>query len=219
MQALALDRVETRADDAFGGAAADIHHQPQVTILGRLRVGDAEVDQARLLAAGDDFDRMAQRALGRHQERLRFPEPAHGVGGDRAHALRRDVAHALAEACQTLECALTHFGRQAALAIEALGQAHGLAQTVDRAQLAEHVARHHHVETVGAQVDCREQIAVLQGQAGGVEEAIHARMILYPQIFANRHACAECGRVPASCTTRWYCPSGCSCQALTLSCR
>src|SRR3546814_2309873 len=54
LQAFALDRVETRADDAFGGAAADVDHQPQVAGLGRLRMGDPEVDQARLLAAGDD---------------------------------------------------------------------------------------------------------------------------------------------------------------------
>jgi hypothetical protein len=51
-------------------------------------------------------------------------------------------------------------------AVEAFGQAHHLAQAVDDAQLPQHVTRNHEVEAVGAQVDRREQVAVLQRQRG-----------------------------------------------------
>src|SRR5690606_10490442 len=47
LQAFAFDGLETAADDALGRAAADVDHQPQTARLGRLGVGDPEVDQAR----------------------------------------------------------------------------------------------------------------------------------------------------------------------------
>ena len=49
------------------GAAADVHHT-SCCWRGWQRWGDAHVDQAGLLAAGDDLDRKAQRGLGLHQE-------------------------------------------------------------------------------------------------------------------------------------------------------
>ena len=54
------------ADHELGGAAADVHHQ--LLLVGLGRVGDAHVDQAGLLAAGDDLDGKAQRGLGLHQK-------------------------------------------------------------------------------------------------------------------------------------------------------
>src|SRR3546814_11852253 len=69
LQALALDRVEAGADDAFGRTAADVDYQPPVALLRRLRVGHARVDQARLPAAGDDLAAVAERGFGRGQER------------------------------------------------------------------------------------------------------------------------------------------------------
>ena len=92
LQAFALDGVEAFADDEFGGTAADVHHQPALAGFRRVAVRHAKVDQARLLAAGDHFDAVAQRRFRRHQEGLRVGELAHGVGGDGAHAARRDGA-------------------------------------------------------------------------------------------------------------------------------
>ena len=58
---------------------------------------DAEVDQARFLAAADDLDRMAERGFRGQQERLRVGEAAHRIGRDRVHAALpvREVAVAL----------------------------------------------------------------------------------------------------------------------------
>src|SRR5690606_10182520 len=70
LQAFALEGVEAFADDEFGGAAADVDHEAALAAF-RNAVRDAEVDQARFLAPGDDFDRMPQRRLGGDQEGAR----------------------------------------------------------------------------------------------------------------------------------------------------
>jgi hypothetical protein len=58
-----------------------------------LRVGqgvrDAQVDQPRLFASGDDFDREAQRGFGLHQELRRILRHAQGVGGHGPHRFER----------------------------------------------------------------------------------------------------------------------------------
>ena len=96
----------------------------------------------------------------------------------------------LAEAREAFERALAHVQDQAALAVQALGQAHGLAQAVDDAQLPQRVARHHHVEAVGAQVDGREHVAVAQRLGGGGDEGGDGQGGAHPQIFASSAACA-----------------------------
>ena len=162
--------------------------------LGRLRLRHAQVDQARLLAAGHDLDRMPQRGFRRHQEGLRRRQPAHGVGGHRAHAVRRDVADALAEPRQALQRALPHRGVEPALAVQALGHAHGFAQAVDDAQLAQGVAGHDHVVAVGPQVDRGQHVAVDQGLALRGRRGSGA----HPQISASSADCAECGVSPSA---------------------
>ena len=59
--------VRPATEDQLGGAAADVHHQP---LLVRLResAGNAHVDQTTFLFTGNDFDRMADRLLGKRQE-------------------------------------------------------------------------------------------------------------------------------------------------------
>ena len=140
-------------------------------------MGDAEVDQARFLAAVDHFDGVAQRGFGRHQERQRRAQLAHGVGRQRTHAIGRNIADALAEAGQTFQRALPRLGRQTALAIQPIGHAHRLAQAVHHSQLTEQVARDDHVEAVGTQVDGGQQVAVLQG-GGGWGGLGHGGMVL-----------------------------------------
>ena len=66
-------------------------------------VRDAEVDQARLLDAGDDFDGMTERLARPLEERLLAPRPAQRVGADDAHLL----------ACMSRRCAGRSARRQA----------------------------------------------------------------------------------------------------------
>ena len=169
LQALALDRLEAAADDEFGGAAADVDHEPQLLGLRRLRMGDAEVDQARFLAAGHHFDRHGP---------ARFP-PAPGRPAARTAARTVLVATARTRCGGMSRMRWPKRARHSSarwrtagvsppLPSQAFGQAHGLAQAVDDAQLAERVARDHHVEAVGAQVDRGQQVAVLRSAAGRI---------------------------------------------------
>ena len=85
-----------------------------------------------------------------------------------AHAVGVHVAQALAEALEAGERARRHVLVDAAVLGHAGGQAHHLAQAVDDDQLAVRVARDHHVETVGAQVDRRQYVGDgARGGAGG----------------------------------------------------
>ena len=184
LQAFAFQRGEIGADDEFGRTAADVHHQPALAAR-RMSVRDAEVDQSRFFAAGDDFDVVAQRGFRRHQEMLRQAQLAHRIGGDGAHARRRDGGQALAEARKAIECALQRFFAQAAAAVKAFGEAHVFLDAIDDAQLAEQVTRDHHVEAVRADVHRGQQVSVLQrGRAG----RRHGQRW---QILASRAPCAE----------------------------
>jgi hypothetical protein len=217
LQAFALQRLHAAADDAFGGTAADVDDQPQLVVLGRLRVGHAEIDQARFLAAGDHFDRMPQRGLRRDQEAGGRTQLADGVRGHRAHMGRRDVGDALAEARQAVDGARLRLRGHAAEPVQALGHAHGFAQPVDHPQLAQYPLRHHHVETVRAQVQRGQHVAVARrGRAVGRGAALgrpHAMgrprcviRALSPHRPARHHAyrpsssdnCAENGSSPAA---------------------
>ena len=96
------ERAIAGADDELGGAAADVHHQPLV-LRRRQLVGDAEVDEARFLAARHDLDRKPERGLRAAQERGRVLGDAQGVGADRAHRPAVEVAQPLAEPLQARE--------------------------------------------------------------------------------------------------------------------
>ena len=78
------------------------------------------------------------------------------------------VAQALAEALETRERARRDVLVDAAVLLDAGGQAHHLAQPVDDDQLAVRVARDDHVETVGAEVHRRQHVGDgARGGAGG----------------------------------------------------
>ena len=114
------------ADDQLGAAAADVHDE-SMAVLARGRVRDAEVDQARLFDAGDDFDRMTKRVARALEERAAAPGPAQRVGPDDAHAAGPHVAQPLSEALEAGECAQHGLAIQATLLVEA-----GARRTISR---------------------------------------------------------------------------------------
>src|SRR3954471_2066928 len=61
-EALHQQRLQALADDALGRAAADVDYEPALLRRGEL-VRDAEVDEARLLAAEDHFHGKAEDLL------------------------------------------------------------------------------------------------------------------------------------------------------------
>ena len=117
---------------------------------------DAEIDEARFLAAGDDLDREAERLARLAQECRRVLGDPQRIRPDRAHGVPRQAAKALAELRQHLERA------GLARAVEPLvgGQPGAelglLAQRVERVDLAVHDATDQEMEAVGSEVDCSE---------------------------------------------------------------
>ena len=158
LQALELQRLEALADDELGAAAADVDHQAPAR-LARHRVRDTGVDQARLFHAGDDFDRMAERLARALEEGLLAARDAQRVGADDAHAVARACrAAAGRSARRQAQRARRDLLVEPAVLVDAGAEAHHLAQAVDDDELAVRVARDHHVEAVGAEVDRRQDV-------------------------------------------------------------
>ena len=99
-----------------------------------------------------------ERLAGALQEGLLAPCAAQGIGADHAHAVGVHVAQPLAEALQAGEGARGHVLVDAAVFLDARAQAHHFAQAIHDDDLAVDIARHDHVETVGAQVDGRQDV-------------------------------------------------------------
>ena len=151
--------IKAAPHDEFGAAAADVDDQPAFART-RQRVHHALPDQARFLAATDHFDGMAERAFGLAQEGqwcTQFPD---GVGGHRAHPLGRHGCKALAETREALQGRIAARRIEAAVGLESRRHPDVFAQMVDWSGFAVFTTRDQQVETVGAEIDRREQVAV-----------------------------------------------------------
>ena len=155
VEALAVHRLEGLADDELGAASADVDDEPAAAVTGE-GVGDAEVDQARLLASGDHLDRVAERLLRVAPEALRVVGAAQRVGADRAHGPGRHLAQPLPEALEAGERPRPRLRRQAAVGVEPCREAYRLAQLVDDLDVSVDDARDDQVEAVRAEVHRRQ---------------------------------------------------------------
>ncbi len=175
VQAFEQLRLETLADDQLGRAAADVHHEALV-LGGRQRVGDAEIDESRLLAARDDLDREAERLARLAQEGGRVLRDAQCIGADRAHGVARQAAQPLAELGQHLERPRLARAVEPLVGGEAGAELGLLAQRVERVDLAVHDAPDQEMEAVGSEVD-RSECFVARHASGTVTPARATRKL------------------------------------------
>ena len=96
LERLGQQRLAAMAQDHLGGAPADVDHEARCRR--GLQVRHAGIDEARLLAPGDDLDRMAEHGL-RAPGRRRGCAPAQGLCTWRAPAAARSL-QALGKAAQ-----------------------------------------------------------------------------------------------------------------------
>src|SRR5690606_11785352 len=94
VQRFSFHRFKTLANNQLGTAAADIDHQASLVAV-RQVMGNAKIDQARLLAAGDDLDIMAKDVFGTSQEQRRIARYAQRIGANHAHRTPGDAGNAL----------------------------------------------------------------------------------------------------------------------------
>jgi hypothetical protein len=115
-------------------------------------VRHAQVDEPRLFLARHHLDREPERGLGLDQELARVLGHAQTIGAHRAHRLRRQPAQALAEALERVQRALLRGLVEAFVGGDARGQAHRLAQRVERIDLVVDDAGDLESKTVGAEI-------------------------------------------------------------------
>ena len=143
---------EFLADDQFGAATADIHHQPSTGNVGDA-VRDPQIDQPRLFLTADDLDVVPQHLLGATQESGAVASLAQGVGTDNAQLFGSEMTQTLAETRQTVQSTLLRFLGQAVVVVQTTGQLHHFAQSVQHLHMAVGDPGDNQVETVGTQID------------------------------------------------------------------
>ena len=150
-------RFECVADDELGAAATDVHHDPPRGGA-RNAVRHPEIDQARLFAAGDDIDAMAERFACPSQNAARVACPAQGIGTDGPNLLGAEVPEPLPEQGEALDRAFLRRLIERAVFLKAHRQADRLTKAIDDLNAAMIDPRDHHVKAVRPQVYCSERL-------------------------------------------------------------
>ncbi|MNP15507.1 hypothetical protein D3C76_1078680 [compost metagenome] len=125
-------------------------------------MGDAQVDQAGFLTAGNHLHRVAENGLGALDEFVTVARFAQCVGANDAHGARRQAVDQLGEALEAIEASLHGFFAELALFVDAGGQLNLFPQPFENADLGVVGLGHDHVKTVGAKVDGGDQGQVLR---------------------------------------------------------
>jgi hypothetical protein len=160
LEGLGLQRGAAFAQDHFGGASADVHHETPA-IARRHQPRHAHVDQARFLAARDHLDGVAQHHLGPPQESVAVARLAQGLGGHGPHLTGAEAVQAFGKAGQAGQSAQGGLFGEHAFGIQAASQAHGFLDVVEPAVLAAFDLADLQAEAVRSHVDGREQRAGL----------------------------------------------------------
>ncbi|MNH14430.1 hypothetical protein D3C79_740220 [compost metagenome] len=150
--------VKPLADDEFGTAAADVHHQHLAFDM--LGVRHPLIDEASLFLTADDLDGVIE-----HQGRLSHEVTgvagtAQGVGAGDADLIRLDVGQPLGEQAEALEPPVHGLVRHAALLVHALRQPDPLLDAIDDLHPSLVEAGDDHVKAVRAQIDSGVQTIV-----------------------------------------------------------
>ena len=114
---------------------------------------------------------MTQCAFRIATERIAVIGSAQRAGTGSANIGGMHVLKTFAETSQAVECAKPRRLSEIPVLFEAFGQAHGFFQTVDDGELAVAQLPDDHMETVGAQIDGRQNLLVLLCRDLGIDVA------------------------------------------------
>ena len=164
LKAFELLRLKPLPDYELGAAAADIHYQARMLVVGE-RVGHTQVYQAGLLAAVNNAHGNAEQGFSRSGKVTPVVRLAQRVRADDTHTVRVDAVKHLLETRQAIHAAPHRRFVQHAVA-EAGGQLDFLAERLDRSHFIVLKARDDQVKTVRTHVD--------GGQDGAVGDILPA---------------------------------------------
>jgi hypothetical protein len=169
VEALQAQGIVAFTDDQLRAAAADVNDEAPPD-LRRQAVGRAQVDQARFLNAGNDLDGMTERAARPRQEDVAPPGAPERIGADGPDLPGLECREALAEPGQARQRDLCSLGGDSPARSSKPGaEPDHFADAVENRDLAVAAASHHHVKTVGAEIDGRDDIRLaVRRHPGGV---------------------------------------------------
>jgi len=153
---------ELLAEDEFGGAPSDIHHQPPFIRL-RQKPRHALIDQAGLFGAGHHVDGVAQHFAAARQEFLAVAGFPQGLGGHCPDLGPGETCQPLAKSRQTGPAPLHGVLCQVPVLIQSVALAHGLLEVFHPLYVTELIAPDFKAKAVGAEVYRGEACAVLHG--------------------------------------------------------
>jgi hypothetical protein len=122
------------------------------SVTGKL-CADADVNQPRFLAPGNDFNRKAQRGFRFFQERVCIFRHAQRIGAEGAHVARLKTAQTLTETLQAIDGARLRCVIEVFVFIKPGAETHRLAQSVERISLLAIHARNLAMERIGSQIN------------------------------------------------------------------
>ena len=114
---------------------------------------DAEVDEARLFAAGDDIDGVTERLASAREKARAILRLAKRVRAGGPHGSGGKLAHPLTETRETGERPLGRLGREISLGVEPFGEANALAQAIEDVNAPFVETRDHEVKAIRTEVD------------------------------------------------------------------
>jgi hypothetical protein len=182
LEGFQLLRLQVLAENQFGGASADVHHQPPVG-RARQQVGHPLVDQARFLAAGNHVDGKAQNLVRLAQEHIAVVGFAQGLRGHRADLFAPKARQTFAEARQAVPAALHRFQGEVVVVVEAVALADGFLEVFDALDLAVLILADFQAKAVGAEVKrCKTGAVAHDGESGERDSSF-----FHHRAFTERH--------------------------------
>ncbi len=157
MQAFQRLGFKAFANNKFGTATADIHHQTATGIVSQ-RVRHTEINKACFFAPGNDFNRVTQNLFSAFNKLLTVARRAQCIGGQHTHPAWFHALHKLRKLAQALKSALLRFFRQNAAFIQTGSQLNLLTTTFKSTYFALKLLCDDHMKTVGTQVHRCDQI-------------------------------------------------------------
>jgi hypothetical protein len=129
--------------------------------MSRNALGNAQVNQPRFFAPGDDIDAATQASFGNREESVGILEPAECLGANSPHVRRGYTPQSLTETGEASKGALLGFFIQPTLPIQAASQAHHFLDAVEHPQFTVLAPGNEQMKAVAAEVDSRKGIVAL----------------------------------------------------------
>ena len=124
MQAFHVLSLKALPDNHFSTATADVHDKATAGVILSQRMGNAQINQARLFTTTDHRNRMPQRLFSLIKKAPRFTGLTQRIGTDCGNISGRKLTDAFAETAQAIKSTLPNLFGEVFIVIQPGAQAH-----------------------------------------------------------------------------------------------